>query len=186
MRSLASFLLAIAATLMVIIAAWLLLRSDLFESRSRTTTIPVVEQIKLVAKLQTVEYHGTNTIRREKQGRLGTTTVVYLVVGKVIASVDLEKMGIEVPDRKMRRVRLKLPEIAVDDPVVSRLEILVSCEQFLAPALSDDERNSLHQEALRSLKIAAQMDGIRDKARKQAEEYLRTFLRALDYEVEFA
>jgi hypothetical protein len=39
---------------------------------------------------------------------------------------------------------------------------------------------------LRSMKIAANLDGIRDKARRQAEDYLRTFLRALGYEAEFA
>jgi hypothetical protein len=62
----------------------------------------------------------------------------------------------------------------------------MSCGTLLAPELTDAERNSVHQEALGKLKLAADEDGIREKARKQAEDYLRTFLSALGYTVEFA
>jgi hypothetical protein len=95
-------------------------------------------------------------------------------------------MQIEVTDRQARKVRLTLPEVEVENPVVKRFEILGTCGQLLAPDLTDEERNTLHQEMLRSLKIRANLDGIRDKARKQAEDYLRTFLHALGYEAEFA
>src|SRR3712207_8748537 len=60
-----------------------------------------------------------------------------------------------------RRVRLTLREVMVDDPVAKRLEVLVSCGTLLAPELSDAERNSVHQEALGRLKLAAEEDAIR-------------------------
>ena len=62
----------------------------------------------------------------------------------------------------------------------------MSCESFVAPELTDEERNSLHREVLGRLKLAAEEDGIKAKAREQAEDYLRTFLTALGYTIEFA
>jgi hypothetical protein len=184
-RNLSLLIIAVAVALSVVMVGWLAVKSNWFQTQ--TTSFPIVQQIKLVAKLQTVEYHGTNTVRKRKESTFGSNTVVYLLEGKVVASVDLEKMQIDLPGRAdERRVRLKLPEVAVDDPVVKRLEVLMSCGSLLAPELSDAERNSVHQEALGKLKLAAEEDGIRDKARKQAEDYLRTFLSALGYAVEFS
>lgn len=188
MRALNSLILATVVAISVAVAVWLALRSDLLGSQTRTSSVSIVDQIKLVAKLQTVEYHGTTTVRRNKESfrPLSRSTVVYLLEGKVVASVDLEKMGIEVVDGKPERtVRLKLPEVVVDDPVVKRFEVLMSCGELLSSDLTDEERNSIHQEVLGKLKLAAQEDGIAAKARKQAEDYLRTFLTALGYRVEF-
>lgn len=184
-RNLSLLVVAVAVALAVAVTGWLALKGSWFQTQ--TTSFPIVQQIKLVAKLQTVEYHGTNTVRKHKESTFGSSTVVYLLEGKVAASVDLEKMQIDLPGGpEERRVRLKLPEVAVDDPVVKRLEVLMSCGSLLAPDLTDAERNSVHQEALGRLKLAAEEDGIRAKARKQAEDYLRTFLTALGYTVEFA
>lgn len=183
-RRLGPALVAVAVAIVIAVAGWVTLKDGWH--RSQTTSFPIIEQIKLVARLQTVEYHGTNTVRKHKESTFGSNTVVYLLEGKVVASVDLEKMGIEPLGRpEERRVRLTLPEVAVDDPVVKRLEVLMSCGSLLAPELTDAERNSVHQEALGRLKLAAEEDGIRAKARKQAEDYLRTFLGALAYTVEF-
>jgi hypothetical protein len=183
-RSLNLLLAAVALAVVIALAAWLALKGSWFQTQ--TTSFPIIEQIKLVAKLQTVEYYGTNTVRKHKESTFGSSTVVYLLEGKVVASVDLEKMQIDLPGRpEERRVRLTLPEVVLDDPVVRRLEVLMSCGSLLAPDLTDAERNSVHQEALGRLKLAAEEDGIRQKARKQAEDYLRTFLGALAYTVEF-
>jgi hypothetical protein len=184
-RNLSLLIVAVAIAAAIGVVGWLALKGSWFQTQ--TASFPIIEQIKLVAKLQTVEYHGTNTVRKHKASTFGSNTVIYLLEGKVVASVDLEKMQIDLPGRPdERRVRLKLPEVAVDDPVVKRLEVLMSCGTLLAPELSDAERNSIHQEALGRLKLAAEEDGIRAKARKQAEDYLRTFLTALGYTVEFA
>jgi len=184
-RNLSLLILAVAVALVIAVAGWLAVKGSW--SQAQTASFPIVQQIKLVAKLQTVEYHGTNTVRKHKESAFGSSTVLYLLEGKVVASVDLEKMQIELPGGpEERRVRLKLPDVMVDDPVVKRLEVLMSCGSLLSPNLTDAERNSVHQEALGRLKLAAEEDGIRAKARKQAEDYLRTFLGALAYTVEFA
>jgi hypothetical protein len=190
LRNLSSFVLAIAIACLIVVLGWFALRSDLFQAQNQTTAVSIVDQIKLVAKLQTVEYHGTATLRKNKESTfrpLSRSTVVYLLEGKVVASVDLERMQVEVLSAgKERKVKLTLPEVVVDDPVVKRFEILMSCGELLASDLTDEERNSLHQEVLGKLKLAAQEDGIKAKARKQAEDYLRTFLTALGYQAEFA
>jgi hypothetical protein len=184
-RNLSLLIAAAALALVIATVGWLAVKGGWHQSQ--TASFPIIEQIKLVAKLQTVEYHGTNTVRKHKASTFGSSTVVYLLEGKVAASVDLEQMQIEpFGSPEERRVRLKLPEVVVDDPVVKRLEVLMSCGSLLAPELTDAERNSVHQEALGRLKLAAEEDGIRAKARKQAEDYLRTFLGALAYTVEFA
>jgi hypothetical protein len=188
MRSLASVLLAITLATGVVLLGWLIFKGDtgLFGTQTSTSSVSIIEQIKLVAKLQTVEYYGTTTVRKNKEHAFGKSSVLYLAEGKVAASVDLEQMKIEVLETgPTGRVRLTLPEVVVDDPVVKRFEILMSCESFVAPALTDDERNSLHREVLGRLKVAAAEDGIQAKARRQAEDYLRTFLIALGYAVEF-
>jgi len=187
LRYLSSLVVGAAVAIVILAIGWVALRAGWFQTQSQTASFPVIQQIKLVAKLQTVEYHGTNTVRKHKETAFGSNTVVYLLEGKVVASVDLEKMRIDLPGGPdARKVRLKLPDVVVDDPVVKRLEVLMSCGTLLGPELTDAERNSVHQEALGKLKLAADEDGIREKARKQAEDYLRTFLTALGYAVEFA
>jgi hypothetical protein len=188
-RSLSSLIIAVTVALLLLVLGWVALHGGFFPPAPRSTSATIIEQIKLVAKLQTVEYHGATTKSYTTAPRAivgSTTTVIYLLEGKVVAGVDLQKMQIEVTDRQARKVRLTLPEVEVENPVVKRFEILGTCGQLLAPDLTDEERNTLHQEMLRSLKIRANLDGIRDKARKQAEDYLRTFLHALGYEAEFA
>jgi hypothetical protein len=187
-RQVSSLIVAITLALAVLAVGWLALRGGLFQSEPRSTSATIIEQVKLVAKLQTVEYHGaaTKTYVKPREVIGTTTTVIYLLEGKVVASVDLQKMQVEVIDAKARKVRLTLPPVEVDNPVVKRFEILGTCGQLLSPEITDLERNTLHQEMLRSMKIAANLDGIRDKARKQAEDYLRTFLSALGYTAEFA
>jgi hypothetical protein len=186
LRTLSSFLLPAAVAVLVVAAVWFGVRGGWFQTRTETTAVSIIEQIRLVAKLQTVEYHGTNTVRKNKETTFGTTTVVYLLEGKVVAGVDLEKMQVEVVGAgDQRKVKLKLPDVVVEDPVVKRFEVLMSCGRYVAPELTDDERNSIHREALGKLKLAAQEDGITEKARRQAQGYLRTFLTALGYQVEF-
>jgi hypothetical protein len=74
----------------------------------------------------------------------------------------------------------------VEDAMVDRFEIVMSCATFLtAPELSDEDRNRLHREALIGLKAAANRYGIRERALRQAQDYLGTFLAALGYRAIF-
>src|SRR5262245_52541017 len=97
MRSLASFLLALAAATAVVVLGLLLIRGvGWFGTETRTSSVSIVEQVKLVAKLQTVEYHGTTIVRKNKEHAFGKSSVLYLAEGKVAASVDLQQMQIQV------------------------------------------------------------------------------------------
>ena len=104
------------------LVGWLLIRGGdgLFKTETHTSSVSIVEQIKLVAKLQAVEYYGTTTVRKNKEHAFGKSSVLYLAEGKVVASVDLEQMQIQVLDGGAgRKVQLKLPQVMVDDPVSS-------------------------------------------------------------------
>jgi hypothetical protein len=189
-RSIVLLLIAAAAGAILALAAVPLLgRLGLswFQAQTSTSSHTIIEQIRMVAKLQTVEYHGTNTVRLDKQDWKGKSSVVYLLDGAVLATVDLQQMSVEVRGFGERReVLIKLPAVKVEDPVVRRFEIVMSCQSFLtAPELSDADRNQLHAQALQGLKIGAQQSGIRDRAAQQAQDYLRTFLIALGYRAIF-
>lgn len=188
LASLALAAVAGAALAVVLVSATGRLGGGWFEARTSTDSNIVLEQIKLVAKLQTVEYHGANTVKLDKADWKGKTTAVYLLEGTVAASVDLQQMTLSVHGGGAERVvDIKLPEVVVAKPVVKRFEIIMSCESFLtAPELSDQERNQIHREALVGLMTMANQNGIRDKARQQAQDYLSTFVRALGYRAQFS
>jgi len=180
---------ALAGAVLVLTAVWLLSRSGAgwFQAETSTDSTTIVEQIRMIAKLQTVEYHGTNTVKLQKEDWKGRNAAIYLLEGTVVATVDLQKMTFEVTGAgPQRMVRITLPPVVVEDAMVNRFEIIMSCASFLtAPELSDQDRNQLHREALIGLKAAANRYGIRDRALRQAQDYLTTFLIALGYQVAF-
>jgi hypothetical protein len=189
-RSLVSLALAaLVGAVLVLAAVWLVWRAGAgwFQTETRTESRTIVEQIRMIAKLQTVEYHGSNTVKLEKEDWKGKNAAIYLLEGTVVATVDLERMTFEVSGAGPERtVRIKLPPVVVEDPMVDRFEIMMSCASFLtAPKLADEDRNTLHREALIGLKAAANKFGIRDRAVRQAQDYLTTFLAALGYKVVF-
>lgn len=181
---------ALAGAVIVVSAMWLLSRSGTawFQAETRTESTTIVEQIRMIAKLQTMEYHGTNMAKLQKEDWKGKNTAIYLLEGTVVATVDLQKMTFDVSDSGPERmVRITLPPVVVEDVMVNRFEIIMSCASFLtAPELSDQDRNQLHREALIGLKAAANQYGIRERAVRQAQDYLATFLAALGYKAVFA
>jgi hypothetical protein len=190
-RSLVSLALAaLVGAVLVLGGVWLAWRSGAgwFQAETRTESHTIVEQIRMIAKLQTVEYHGTNTVKLQKEDWKGRNTAIYLLEGTVVATLDLQRMTFQVSDKGPERtVHIQLPPVVVEDPMVNRFEIIMSCASFLtAPKLADEDRNTLHREALIGLKAAANKFGIRDRAVRQAQDYLTTFLTALGYKVVFA
>lgn len=161
---------------------------NIWEPKTTVTTYSVIEQVKLVAKLQTVEYYGATTVKWEKvDWAKAKSQILFLGQGKVIANIDLEKMGIEVSDNgEKKMVTLKLPEVVVENPIIEKFEILMSCKSFFtAPEISDSERNNAYQQVLRSLRDAAEKNKIRVQAMEKAQDYLRTFIVALGHDVKF-
>jgi hypothetical protein len=189
-RTVSLALAALAGAVIVLAVIWLFSRSGAgwFQAETRTDSTTIIEQIRMIAKLQTVEYHGTNTVKLQKEDWKGKNTAIYLLEGTVVATVDLQKMTFEVSNAGPERtVRIALPPVVVEDVMVNRFEIIMSCASFLtAPELSDQDRNQLHREALIGLKAAANQYGIRERALRQAQDYLATFLAALGYKVAFA
>jgi len=181
---------ALAGAVIVLAAIWLFSRSGAgwFQAETRTDSTTIVEQIRMIAKLQAVEYHGTTTVKLQKEDWKGKNSAIYLLEGTVVATVDLQKMTFEVSNAGPERtVRIALPPVVVEDVMVNRFEIIMSCASFLtAPELSDQDRNQLHREALIGLKAAANQYGVRERALRQAQDYLATFLAALGYKVAFA
>ena len=180
---------ALAGALVVLLAVWLLVRTGAgwFQTQTSTHSTTIVEQIRMIAKLQTVEYHGTNTVRLQKEDWKGKNSALYLLEGTVVATIDLQQMTFELEAKGPERsVRITLPPVVVEDAMVDRFEIVMSCASFLtAPELSDQDRNQLHREALIGLKAAANQYGIRERALRQARDYLTTFLAALGYKAVF-
>jgi len=135
-RKTSSTIFSIAATAFLVVAALVVLKKlgvDFFEPKTTVTSYTIIEQIKLVAKLQTVEYYGATAVKWEKEDWIkAKTQVLFLGQGKVVASVDLEKMGIEVSgegDKKL--ITLKLPNVVVENPIVDKFEVIMSCKSFI-------------------------------------------------------
>lgn len=190
-KKLLSAILTLAVISFFIVAGLILLKQlglDIWSSKTTVTSYTIIEQVKLVAKLQTVEYYGATTVKWEKEDwAKAKSQILFLGQGKVIANIDLEKMGIEVSSEgEKRTVTLKLPEVAVENPIISKFEILMSCKSFFtAPEISDSERNNAYQQVLRSLRDAAEKNKIRLQATEKAQDYLRTFIAALGHDVKF-
>lgn len=190
-KKILSALLSLAAMAFFVIVGLIVLQKfgfDFFESKTTVTSYTVIEQIKLVAKLQTVEYYGTTTVKWEKEDwAKAKSEILFLGQGKVIANLDLEKMGIEVSGEDVNKtVTLKLPEAVVENPIIDKFEIIMSCKSFItAPTISDTERNNAYQQALKNLKESAENNKIRLQATEKARDYLRTFIAALGHDVKF-
>jgi hypothetical protein len=186
-KKLLSTVLFIAAIAFFVVATLIVLK-NWGEPKITVTSYTIIEQIKLVAKLQTVEYYGATTVKWEKEDwAKSKTQVLFLGQGKVAANIDLEKMGIEVSGEKDKRlVTLKLPDVVVENPIIDKFEIIMSCKSFVtAPEISDTERNKMYRQVLYALKSAAEKNTIRSQAMEKAKDYLRTFITALGYEVKF-
>ena len=190
-KKLLSTILTLAAIAFFIVAGLIVLKKldlDIWGAKTTVTSYTIIEQVKLVAKLQTVEYYGATTVKWEKEDwAKAKSEILFLGQGKVIANIDLEKMGIEVlGEGEKKTVTLKLPEAAVENPIIDKFEIIMSCKSFItAPKISDAERNKAYQQVLKSLKEAAEKNKIRSQATKKAQDYLRTFIAALGHDVKF-
>jgi len=186
-----SAMLSLAAIAFFVVAGLIVLKKlgvDIFGPKTTVTSYTIIEQIKLVAKLQTVEYYGATTVKWEKEDwAKAKSQVLFLGQGKVIANIDLEKMGIEVAGEGEKKVvTLKLPDAAVENPIIDKFEIIMSCKSFFtAPEISDADRSNAYQQVLKDLKSAAEKNNIQSQATEKAQDYLRTFIAALGHDVKF-
>ena len=177
-----------------ILVALLFIGWQMYGNTSSDTNldITVIEQIKKVAKLQTIEMKVATTLKKNKTkkiGRLkiGRRTTTYFAEGTVTAGINLEKMGIDL-DKEKNLVTITLPENAVEVSNPTHDNFAISCshwEKGFVAKFTDGERTKHANEAFANIKTKAEEANIRTKALKQAKAYLSTFVNALGRDIQF-
>lgn len=149
--------------------------------------ITVIEQIKKVAKLQTVEVRAATTLEKSKKDWAGMVRhTVYFAEGTVTASINLEKMEIELDEEK-NLVTIKLPKkVEVSNASHDSFKIVCTHGALTAPNFTDAERSKHINEAFSVIRERTKKLGIEAMALRNAKEYLTTFINALGRDVRFA
>ena len=150
------------------------------------SSITVIEQIKKVAKLQTIEMKAATTLSKSKKDWAGATKyTVYFAEGTVTASIDLEKMEIELDEEK-NLVLIKLPKkVEISNASHDSFKIVCTHGTLTAPSFTDAERSRHINQAFAIIRKKAIKARISTMALKNAKEYLTTFINALGRDVEF-
>ncbi len=169
-----------------IIAALSFVGWQMYLSNNSDSEITVIEQIKKVAKLQTIEMKAATTLEKSKKDWAGAVKhTVYFAEGTVTASIDLEKMEIEL-DNENNVVKIKLPKnVEISNASHDSFKIVCTHGTLTAPNFTDAERSGHINEAFSIIKKKATDVGIGAMALKRAKEYLTTFISALGHEVQF-
>ncbi len=212
-RPIKSFLLPVSLILLAILLAWLgiavvknsisrslspiqqanqQLSTQVFQLLHPTPTVipdpvTIINQIKAVARLQTIQYSVEKIITAEvNQGLLGPLfgdRLLFVAHGTVIAGIDMEK--ISATDlwlqTGMLYVRLPAAEVLVAELDNDRSYVYDRDTGLLThgdPSLETIARQVAEQEIL----TAALNDGILAQAQVNAEIYLEKFFIALGYE----
>lgn len=154
-------------------------------SDGETQEFLILSQIKKVAKLQTVEYTGHQIMTKTIKDWAGaTTTMSFVAVGKVVGSIDLDKMEMTKDDIQ-KIVSIKLPKVGVSTPTAETFQEICKEKAGLGPEPSRKQRNSWHKEAFDKIKASALKNGIENKARAQAKDYLKVFIEGFGWQVKF-
>lgn len=156
------------------------------EARSQGPSITVIEEIREVAKLQTVEIEASAQFTEKKTDWAGASaTAVVSAKGTVVASVNLEQMEIEVDD-VLKIVTLALPaEVEVARPTHDDFDLQEARHGVFPPWFTDEEKREFINRAFEMIAEEAEAAGIRDLARAKAQEFLTGFVNSLGYEVRF-
>ncbi|MBN1128419.1 MAG: DUF4230 domain-containing protein [Chitinispirillaceae bacterium] len=154
--------------------------------KQNDSDITVVEQIKKVAKLQTIEITAATTLEKTKKDWAGAKKhTVYFAEGTVTASINLENMEIKL-DKEKNLVSIVLPkQVEVSNPSHDNFRKICTYGTLTAPNFSDAEISRHVNEAFSIIKTRAMEKGIEAMAQKHAREYLTTFINALGREVQF-
>ncbi len=168
-----------------IIAALLFVGWQMYRGNAGSETT-VIEQIKKVAKLQTIEVKAATSLEKSKKDWAGAVKhTVYFAEGTVTASINLEKMGIEL-DKEKNLVTIKLPtQVDVSNASHDNFKIVCTHGTLTAPNFTDAERSNHINEAFSIIKQRVEKLGIEKMALRQAREYLTTFINALGRDVQF-
>ncbi|MGB1243260.1 MAG: DUF4230 domain-containing protein [Chitinophagales bacterium] len=145
----------------------------------------IIGHIKKVAKLQTVEYTGYEIMNKTIKDWAGAkTTMTFIAVGKVMASIDLDKMEME-QDEPNKLVKIKLPAVEISNPTAEKFAEVCKEKKGLGREPTKAERNKWHSEAFGKIKKAAIKANVKTIAASKAKGYLTTFIEGFGWKVEF-
>jgi len=148
--------------------------------------ITIIHDIRSLARLETIQYTVEKVITAESgQGGLGTLfgdRLIFIAHGKIIAGVDLTRLGPDDLQVKNSVLYVKLPEPEV---FISALDNDKSYVYDRDTGLFTKGDINLESTARRvaeeEIEKAAKEDGILDLARQNAENYLSRLFRNLGY-----
>lgn len=112
------------------------------------------------------------------------TTVTFVAVGKVVGSIDLNKMDLR-KDDATKTVFIKLPKVELSTPTNEVFREICKEKKGLGPEPSRDQRNSWNKEAFNKITQAAKNNGIEKMAVDNAKDYLSTFIEGFGWQVQF-
>jgi len=154
-------------------------------SNGETEEFLILSQIKKVAKLQTVEYTGHEIMTKTIKDWAGAkTTMSFVAVGKVVGSIDLDKMEMNKDDTQ-KIVTIKLPSVEVSNPTAEVFKEICKEKKGAGREPTRDERNKWHKDAFAKIKSTAIKSGVKTKATANAKEYLKAFIEGFGWEVKF-
>jgi hypothetical protein len=171
------------------LVALLVIRSD--QRAARAEDLVIVEGIRKVCKLATIEVALSDYARRTVPKTIDLPFThepeAYLFyTGVVSAGFDVcdEPTRLDV-DHTARVVRVALPPARVLSLDIKRFETINERSGFLN-AIAPEDRNRWYADARESLTAAAEAQGIRQKAEAHARELLGDFVGRWGYKVELA
>lgn len=148
--------------------------------------VTILREIRSLARLETVQYSIEKVItaetKQEPFGFLFGDRLLFVAHGKVIAGIDLEKIGPE--DLKIKNdvlyVRLPEPEVFIA-ALDNENSYIYDRDKGILTRGDINLETEARKVAEREIKKAAEMDGILDLAGKNAENYLYSLFRQLGY-----
>jgi hypothetical protein len=148
--------------------------------------ITIIHDIRSLARLETIQYSVEKVITAESgQGALGTLfgdRLIFIAHGKIIAGVDMARLGPDDLQVKNNVLYVKLPEPEV---FISALDndksYVYDRDTGLFTKGDIDLESTARRVAEEEIEKAAREDGILDLARQNAEYYLSRLFRDLGY-----
>ena len=152
-----------------------------------TSRPTIIEQVRALSKLETVNYNLQKVVSGESSGPLPdflTSDKILLVAqGEVVAGMDLGKLQSSDITVEGQTVTIRLPETEILYSKIDNDKTYVYDRQTGIFSKPDPNlETQLRQAAEKEIVQAAIEDGIMDKARTNAEQVLRTLITGLGYD----
>ncbi len=184
-------ILAMTAAVLIAAGAGFGLKYWMDRKAGQLSSIVSITQIKAIAQLATIEYHGSTTETYERKEipwyEWKREKLVLFLKGVVTGSVDLEAADIKIPSDprdKHITITFKRNAIIISQPAVGRgdMKYLLLKNPNLFHRLNEKEYELAQGDAIEKLRKAALDDGIEQKTADRAKLVLSGFLKSVGYE----